>query len=613
VPPYNKTKDLPVAIAYTPDGDSYFPILQRCLMTRFTASFSILVALVAILGCGDGERAIAGGNRGVGGQTAGFAGAGAGSGAAGASGFGGTEWVYPTEDEGAFPKDRVLNILVTMPEDAWTKLIATAKQEIWSSANVTIDGQNVGAVGFRPKGEYSLDSCVDATGNLTCDKLSFKLKFNEIDPDGRFYGLKRLVLNQVLDGWSLFVEPLAYQIFNDFGIAAPRTSYAVLTVNGKSLGIYKVVESVDGRFTNHHFPDGDGNLYKEAWPVRTDDGYFNAALETNEETASHAAIKAFAADMLAASDAGLPEALAKHMELDKILDYMAVDYAIANWDGITTFYAGSWGRANHNYYLYQRGTDASTFTLIPWDLNAVFFLDHWLGDVKPWDALDVDCNTLILTEAGNISTLPATCDPTIRAIALSKERYHASVQRLLDEVFVVDRLSKKVDEYVSQVAPVMQNDPFVSYNEMTGSAVYVKTAIRTLRSRLEAVLTGGSGGASSAGTICEDLCGASTDLDCYDKGNCISDCETRLVAPLVDVCPGATLQAYAACLLGADQPTACSNGSLTPNPEVCPTESHAVKACAIAGSAGTGSASAPANGGSTGLAGSNAGGSAGVD
>ncbi len=560
-------------------------------MNRLTTSLFVLFALVAILGCGDGEQAISAGPRGVGGQGAGLGGGGPSSGTAGAAGLASKQWLYATDDQGVFPKDRVLDIQVTMPESAWTQLIATAKQEVWSSANVTIDGQSLGDIGFRPKGEYSLDSCIDASGKLICDKLSFKLKFNEVDPEGRFYGLKKLVLNQIMEGWALFPETLGYQIFNDFGIVAPRTSFAVLTVNGKSLGIYRVVEAVDGRFTKHHFMDGDGNLYKEAWPVRTDDGYFSAALETNEETASNEAIKAFSADMRAASDAELPQTLAKYMDLDKILDYMAVDYAIANWDGITTFYAGSWGRTNHNYYLYQ-GVDIARFTLIPWDLNATFFLDHWLGDIKPWDALDADCNTLIPTEnTVGLYTAPAACDPTIRALALSKDRYRVSVQRLLDEVFVVDRLSKKIDEYVNQVAAVMKNDPFVSYAEMTQAAASLKGAIRTLRSRLEAVLTGAeTPGTSGADSTCGLLCAASTKLECY-KDTCISDCETQLVAPLVDVCPGATLSAYATCLLGQAVPTACSNGSLAPNLGVCLMEAQAVMACANAG-AGNGGLSA---------------------
>ena len=376
-----------------------------------------------------------------------------------------------------------------MEPGAWTQLMVTAEQEVWSRAAVTIDGQALGDIGIRPKGAYSLESCIDDQGQLVCEKLSFKLKFNEYEPDVRFYGLKRLVLNQVVDGSALFMEPLAYQIFNDFGITAPRTSFATLTVNGESLGIYKVVEAIDGRFTSMHFPDGDGNLYKEAWPNRTENAYFAKALETNEDTPDNTAFITFAKEMLAATDETLPAALSTYMDLEEVLDYMAVDYAIANWDGITTFYAGSWGQANHNFYMYQ-SEGAARFTLIPWDLNATFFLDHWLGDIQPWNTLGLDCSVITPTEEGDIGTRPAACGPMIRAIALSKTGYRASVQRLLDEVFVVERLGKQVDAYVRQVSAAMQSDPFVSPSDVTGGADYIKSVLPTLRARLEAASTG---------------------------------------------------------------------------------------------------------------------------
>ena len=452
-------------------------------MTHLSSTLPILTAFALTLGCGQGDKTSTHDpdpGAGKGGQG--------GAGATENARAGASQQLYSTDDEGVFPKDRVLDVQVTMPPDAWAQLITTARDEIWSTADVAIDGQEIGKVGFRPKGQYSLTSCVDATGQLTCDKLSFKFKFNKVDPEGRFYGLKRLVLNQITDGSALYAETLAYEIFNDFGITAPRTSYAVLTVNGESLGLYRVVEAVDGKFTNKHFQGGDGNLYKEAWPFSTDDSYFAGKLVTNEQTATNDAFVAFSTALFEASDDELPQTLGRYTDLDKMLDYMAVDYAIANWDGITTFYAGTWGHTNHNFFMYQ-SEKSEHFTLIPWDLNAVFYVDHWLGDIAPWDRLEADCDTLIPTQDGSISTLPASCDPAIRAIALSKDGYHASVQRLLDEVFVVDQLSAKIDDYARQLEPVMQDDPFVSYAEAASGANQVKGQLPILRSRLQAVLT----------------------------------------------------------------------------------------------------------------------------
>ena len=71
------------------------------------------------------------------------------------------------------------------------------------------------------------------------------------------------------------------------GVPAPRSTHARIIVNGDFVGIFALTENIDGRFTRENFPDGTGNLYKEAWPI-TQAGAVQAAevligsLRTNE-------------------------------------------------------------------------------------------------------------------------------------------------------------------------------------------------------------------------------------------------------------------------------------------------------------------------------------------
>jgi len=393
----------------------------------------------------------------------------------------------PTVDQAVFPQDRVLRVEISLPEQAWQDLIATADQEQYTSAEVTIDGHAVGTVGLRFKGEYSLWSCVDDTGKLTCDKLSLKLKFTEYDPEKRFHGLKRLNFNNLVDEGAIVRESISYRLFRDMGIIAPRTSFAVVSVNGQSQGLYSVVEEVDGRFTDDRFAQGDGNLFKEAWPADTASGYFSYRLENNQETATFDAFQAFASEMLTAQDEQLVQTLGKWMDLDYLMTYMAVDYAIANWDGVTTFYCGDWGCQNHNYYMYQE-ENAPKFWLIPWDLNATLMVDHWLGKIPPWDELDVDCVNYIPGKEPDTLSRPAGCDPMIRAIALNRDAYRAAVRRVLAEGFVPERLNAQIDDIVKLVTPALQVDPFLSLSRLAGAISWTKGQIQQLRARLEAVI-----------------------------------------------------------------------------------------------------------------------------
>jgi hypothetical protein len=80
-------------------------------------------------------------------------------------------------------------------------------------------------------------------------------------------------------------------------------------------------------------------------------------------------------------------------------------------------------------------------------------------------------------------------------------------------------------------------------------------------------------------SVCEHLYAASTGLDCYEEDGYVGQFEAEITA-LLNTCPEATLQAYAACLVGEDNPTVCAaDGSLTANTGVCVTELDAVLAC----------------------------------
>ena len=57
-------------------------------------------------------------------------------------------------------------------------------------------------------------------------------------------------------------DALSYKIMRDVGLAAPRTSFAKVYLNGSYWGLYLIVEQVNKTFLKQHFADNDGNLYK---------------------------------------------------------------------------------------------------------------------------------------------------------------------------------------------------------------------------------------------------------------------------------------------------------------------------------------------------------------
>lgn len=377
---------------------------------------------------------------------------------------------------------------LTLPPEDWEKLQKEALKEEYVEANLNFEGANMGSVGLRFKGSWgSLSLCLDEEGNLLCQKLSMKIGFSEIYKDKRFYGLKRLNFHAMAGDASKLNEKLSYKLYRDMGVEAPRSNWAVLKINGESLGIYSLVEQIDGRFTDNRWPDdGDGNLYKETWPLTTDEEWYSFGLKTNEETADHTQIVDFYKDMAAADEEDLLDTLKRWTDRDQLATYMAVDDAISNWDGVTAWY--DWGEewAPHNLFWYQHKL-GKAFTLIPWDLDNTLSTSIPTGEVPHWTTTPDDCEK-IYTIWGNAQVKAPGCTPIFQALASDRRAYEDAIDLLLDGPFDLELLSDQIDSYVAMIRDEVEADPTGSGGEGWEYAVAdLKNNLALHRLKLEAL------------------------------------------------------------------------------------------------------------------------------
>jgi spore coat protein H len=382
---------------------------------------------------------------------------------------------------------------VWLPPERWTQLQINARDEEYVEATACFEGRGLGTVGLRFKGaEGSLYSCFDENGDNTCRKLPLKLKFDEYERGKRFYGLKRLNFHANRYDDTYLHERLALDLFRSMGIVTPRAAWATLRVNGEVYGLFGMVEQIDGRFTADRWPDrGDENLFKEIWPVHADAGAALSHLETNEEAADVGAFVAFAEAMDQAPEGALRETLGRYVDLEYWANYMAVDDAIAAYDGITTFYTsadGTWTN-NHNFYLYQQET--TRFVLIPWDEEATFVRNSGFGSIPHWTTTPADCDVRYPVWSGKSLALAPGCDRVFRALAQDLEQYRSAGRRLLDGAFREQPMIEAIDAYAARIGDAVaadRNGPgFSRWQAALGS---LKQEIPGLRARLERLLSG---------------------------------------------------------------------------------------------------------------------------
>jgi spore coat protein H len=374
-----------------------------------------------------------------------------------------------------------------LPQADWENLKVHARDEEFTPVQACYQGRALGTVGLRFKGSYgTLYECFDAEGKMICPRLSMKVKFDEYVDEQRFFGLKRLAFNAYRYDDSRMKEKLVYDLFRAAGIVTPRSAWAVLRVNGESLGLYGMVEPVDGRFAAHHFPQSpDGNLYKEVWPTHASDQQLLAGLETNEEKADVSGYQTFAQTFMAsADDASRLATLDKHMDLDYLARFMAVEDAVISYDGTTYFWTDGINTNNHNYYVYEESP--TKFVLIPWDVESTFWInpDH---AAPHWTVVPTDCS-LTYPYWGAKASAPG-CDGVFHALDTDLGRWRAAARTLLDGPFSLAAMQANIDRYLDVIGDAAHADPTPPvYSTFDGAVSFMRGLIPAMRDRLEKLI-----------------------------------------------------------------------------------------------------------------------------
>ncbi len=362
--------------------------------------------------------------------------------------------VDPNYDE-VFAQGTVLRIDLTISAANWTAmwndlsnnlssssgmsfgggLVDVDFTPVWVPCTLTYDDTKWYQVGVRYKGNSSL-STTYSSGNK---KLSMKLDFDEFEDDfpslknQRFYGFKQLNLNNNYNDKSFVREKVASDVFRNFGIAAPETSFCEVYIDygsgSKYFGLFTIVEEVDDTVLDTQFGGDSGNLYKPEddaasfakGTYNTDEFY----LKNNEETCDYSDVKALY-DILhdssrTSDEEAWKESLEAVLDVDMFMQWLAVNTVIQNWD--------TYGNMAHNYFLYNNH-NTGLLTWIPWDNN---------------ESLQSGDGALSLDMSKVSSSWPLIS--YLIAVDEYKALYDGYVQRCVDEVFVTSEMVTLYEYY----------------------------------------------------------------------------------------------------------------------------------------------------------------------
>jgi spore coat protein H len=355
---------------------------------------------------------------------------------------------------------------LTISDKAFADINSDPSEEQYVEGSLTFEGETISPVGIRYKGSVGAwvgcvagGSLFEPDGEKTCTKLSMKVKINWEDSSRTFWGVKKLQFHSMNLDPTQMHERLGYWLFRKIGVPAPRATHARLLINGNYVGLYSFVEQIDGRFVDRQFDDGDGNLYKEVWPLNHQGSArkrseFRDALKTNEEdevTVDH--ILNFSKELAAAQKSELPQIVAKWMDVDEIIRWAVVDRAIRNDDGPLHWYCFD-GCNNHNFYWYEEPT-TGRLHLIPWDLDSAFA--NIVSDANPvtpiadkWGEITNDCRPFPYGQ-WNIPQWSATCDPLIGTWTTFVDEREAVWAAFLEGPFSAESTGSILEQWAGQI------------------------------------------------------------------------------------------------------------------------------------------------------------------
>ncbi len=189
-----------------------------------------------------------------------------------------------------FDTNKVLDVEIKIATNDWNKLRYEHRESeffpeadgpppanvyTWYPADVLINGNEFGKAEVRKKGYI---------GSNDTKRPALKIRRKETHQDTLTLPALEMTLNNNQQDPAQIRQYLAYEVFRNAGVPAPHCSFARVTVNGVSLGVYTHVEPIGTAFLKRNFGRAEGNLYEGGRSDFRADWFKNFEMKNNFET-----------------------------------------------------------------------------------------------------------------------------------------------------------------------------------------------------------------------------------------------------------------------------------------------------------------------------------------
>ena len=204
-----------------------------------------------------------------------------------------------------------------------------------SSATVRAGGQVWTNVAIHLKGAAGSFRPVDDLPALT-------LNFGKFQDGQTCGGHRKLHLNNSVQDASRLDEVLASEMFLQSGLPTPRATRALVSLNGRYLGIYVLKGGWDKAFLKQHFGSSKGNFYDPGFLKDLDT---NLERDSGEGAPDWSDLIALRQSLAVQDPAERLQQVSRHLDIDRIATLGALQILLDDWDGYL--------RNRNNYRVYH--------------------------------------------------------------------------------------------------------------------------------------------------------------------------------------------------------------------------------------------------------------------
>ncbi|WP_342481716.1 CotH kinase family protein [Paenibacillus sp. FSL L8-0340] len=368
-------------------------------------------------------------------------------------------------DSEVFPKDKVVDVKITLDPDDFQDMLDNASTEEYKTASVEYNGIKMDNVAVRTKGNLSLRSVVQMADS---DRYSFKISFDEY-VNQNLFGITKINLNNNYSDASYMREFLTYELAESIGLPTPKYSFVNVYVNDELKGFYLAVEQIGDAYLERNFGNSYGALYKGVMTGQGSDLTWlgdDASLYTGLEMKSEKSNDDIVVDMLDELNNGTD--YNKYIDIDDALGYIALNAVTGNMDSYL-------GGNKQNYYLYE---DEGIFSILPWDYNMAF------GGMGGSDVLIDEPTQGALAERPLVAKLLANEE--------YKTKYHEIIREMLDGYLQNDTFKARIQELDTMISSYVKADlsAFYTFEQYESGITSVETFMSTMASSVSKQLDG---------------------------------------------------------------------------------------------------------------------------